>query len=158
MLTLSIPPFYDVPIRKILFLCQYVQSWRNVVPTFTNVLHVQYLSKKCIDLSEQYMRRFQLKIMCFMKNLSKWSLLGKIPMDTTVLRYFNSDSFRLLDSFIMLCWSKDWYFCKITEIPIQMTKDLVYNCQERAYVQQEDSCTFVECSRVDGEYPIFTQN
>ena len=33
-----IPPFYNVPIR-ILFLCQYVQSWRNVVPTFTNVLH-----------------------------------------------------------------------------------------------------------------------
>ena len=78
-----------------------------------------YLSNKCINLSEQYMRRFQFKIACcFMKNLSKWSLLGKIPMDTTVLRYFHSDSYKLLYSFISLCWSKDWYFCKITGIPL----------------------------------------
>ena len=124
MLTLRIPPFYNVPIR-ILFLCQYVQSWRNVVPTFTNVLLVLYLSNKCINLSEQYMRRFQFKIACcFMKNLSKWSLLGKIPMDTTVLRYFHSDSYKLLIHLSVFVLAKDWYFCKITGIPIQMTKDI----------------------------------
>ena len=51
---------------------------------------------KCINLSEQYMRRFQFKIACsFMMNLSKWSLLGKIPVDTTV-----KDIFIVIHNFI----------------------------------------------------------